>query len=165
MVQIISLFFAILLFGFGGCVSEKQKVPVTSLSLKVNNKTNHTVLESKNQPLTFPAKTEKQISQEKVVTLETQLPKTSNEPEQLIGLQSHAVSAILGEPTLKRHDPPAQVWLYTELGCAFHVFLYRRLSGEYTVKYYNFVTPNKKTDPSICYKRLLSESVPKPRRG
>ena len=32
--------------------------------------------------------------------------------------------SLLGDPTLKRRDPPAEVWQYSGRSCVLHVFMY-----------------------------------------
>jgi hypothetical protein len=45
-------------------------------------------------------------------------------PSQLLGMTPVRVSALLGQPELIRIEPPAQVWLYRNQTCIFHVYLY-----------------------------------------
>ncbi len=43
---------------------------------------------------------------------------------QLVGLQGPELALLLGLPTLKRQEPPAEVWQYVGRSCALHVFFY-----------------------------------------
>ena len=44
--------------------------------------------------------------------------------DELIGLTPVELRQLLGEPTLMRQDPPAQIWQYAADICVMHVFLY-----------------------------------------
>jgi len=67
-------------------------------------------------------------------------PAPAPDPAQLVGLDRGALAALLGEPTLRREEPPAEVWLYTSEACAFHVYLYRDAAdGSYRVTHYDAV--------------------------
>lgn len=46
------------------------------------------------------------------------------DPRQLIGLDGSQVSVLLGRPTLKRRDPPAEIWQYAGRDCVLMLFLY-----------------------------------------
>ena len=50
-------------------------------------------------------------------------------PRTLLGLEHHQVMALLGEPSFKRRDDPAQVWQYRDSICILDVFLYRPQGG------------------------------------
>jgi hypothetical protein len=80
-------------------------------------------------------------------------------PAQLLGLQPSALTALLGEPQLRRVDPPAQVWLYTNSRCAFHVYLYPHDDNTYRVTHYDLVPRQfgASADPG-CYRLLLVEA-------
>lgn len=47
----------------------------------------------------------------------------------LLGATPEAVRAALGEPTLRRSEGPAQVWLYSGGGCQLDIVLYAGASG------------------------------------
>lgn len=55
-------------------------------------------------------------------------------PNQVMGLTSADVQALLGEPGLVRHESPAEVWQYQSRGCVLDVFMYRAES-DYQVVY------------------------------
>ena len=48
----------------------------------------------------------------------------SADPQALIGLSPNEVTAMMGQPELRRQEPPAEVWQYRTSTCAFDVFLY-----------------------------------------
>lgn len=50
-------------------------------------------------------------------------------PRTLLGLEYHQVMALLGEPSFKRRDDPAQIWQYRDSICILDVFLYRPEGG------------------------------------
>ncbi len=50
-------------------------------------------------------------------------------PRTLLGLEHHQVAALLGEPSFKRRDDPAQIWQYRDSTCILDVFLYRPEGG------------------------------------
>lgn len=50
-------------------------------------------------------------------------------PRTLLGLEHHQVTALLGEPSFKRRDDPAQIWQYRDSTCILDVFLYRPEGG------------------------------------
>jgi hypothetical protein len=48
----------------------------------------------------------------------------NDDPDQLIGLAPHALSLLLGPPSLLRTELPAQVWQYSAPECVLDVYLY-----------------------------------------
>ncbi len=50
-------------------------------------------------------------------------------PRTLIGLAHDQVTPLLGEPSFKRRDDPAQIWRYRDSTCILDVFLYRPDEG------------------------------------
>jgi hypothetical protein len=47
-------------------------------------------------------------------------------PTHLVGLSDESVETLLGAPTFRRRDPPAEVWRYAGEACRLFVFLYAR---------------------------------------
>jgi hypothetical protein len=45
--------------------------------------------------------------------------------DQFTGLKSKDLVALLGEPSLRRRDPPAELWQYRGTGCVLELYLYR----------------------------------------
>jgi hypothetical protein len=68
----------------------------------------------------------------------------------LNGLDVPGVLAILGEPTRKRLDPPAQVWLYERPRCFVDLFLYDEGSGAQVIFVQERTREVKKTPPGRC---------------
>jgi len=58
----------------------------------------------------------------------------SSEFTTLGGISSAAVKRLLGEPDLRRQEPPAEIWQYRSADCVLEVFLYRD-QGQYRVAY------------------------------
>ena len=64
-------------------------------------------------------------------------PEVDGDPEQIMGLDSAALEALLGEPEFRRDEPPAQVWQYHGEDCVLDVFLYTDGAAEHhRVTYY-----------------------------
>ena len=59
---------------------------------------------------------------------------SSSEFTTLGGISSAAVKRLLGEPDLRRQEPPAEIWQYRSADCVLEVFLYRH-QGQYRVAY------------------------------
>lgn len=51
-------------------------------------------------------------------------------PSRLDGLSGEQVATLLGAPSFKRHDSPAQVWQYGGGSCLLDVFLYENKGKE-----------------------------------
>jgi hypothetical protein len=45
--------------------------------------------------------------------------------DRLTGLRPTDLVALLGEPSLRRSDPPAELWQYRGAGCVLELYLYR----------------------------------------
>ena len=43
----------------------------------------------------------------------------------LTGLEPNELLSLLGEPNLRRSDPPAELWQYRDAGCVLELYLYR----------------------------------------
>ncbi len=50
-------------------------------------------------------------------------------PPRLLGLAAGKLVDVFGAPTLKRRDPPAEVWQYAGRGCVLYLFLYAPPDG------------------------------------
>jgi hypothetical protein len=46
------------------------------------------------------------------------------DPRRLVGLNEGELARVLGEPRLRRKEPPAEVWQYASADCVLHLFLY-----------------------------------------
>jgi len=86
-------------------------------------------------------------------------PAPAPDPAQLVGLNRVALSALLGEPALRREEPPAEVWLYKSDSCAFHVYLYPdEGDGNYRVTHYDAVHRLRRvnlTAADRCFEHLM----------
>ncbi len=61
-------------------------------------------------------------------------PVIDDDPQQLYGLDTAALDALLGQPSLIRTEDPARIWQYRGLTCVFDIFLYEQ-AGESRVTY------------------------------
>ncbi len=68
----------------------------------------------------------------------------------LNGLDVPGVEAILGPPTLRRIDPPAQVWLYERPLCFVDLFLFDEGRGAQVIFVQERTRAVKKTPPGAC---------------
>lgn len=84
-------------------------------------------------------------------------PRTTTE---LIGLDDIALIRLLGEPSLRRREPPAEVWQYAGRSCTLHVFLYRGADADYRVLHAEASGADKGAD---CPARLVEERRLRPR--
>ena len=57
------------------------------------------------------------------------------DPQQLLGAGESQVSALMGQPELRRVEAPAEVWQYRTGTCVFDVFFYGS-AGAKTVNHY-----------------------------
>lgn len=82
------------------------------------------------------------------------------DPAQLRGMQAAMLRDLLGAPGLIRHEPPAEVWLYTAGSCIFHVFLYDDAgTGVYRVTDYDMVATGRRILPvRDCFASVLSRA-------
>ena len=90
-------------------------------------------------------------------------PEIDDDPEQVMGLDSGALEALLGAPGFVREDAAAQVWQYRGAGCVLDAFLYSDgLAEPYRVTYYE-IRGDDGTDGAKrrCFRSLL----PEPKRG
>ena len=77
------------------------------------------------------------------------------DPEQVMGLSPSGVVSLLGEPELRRTEPPAEVWQYRSDTCVFDVYLVTE-AGRTTVVYYE---TRPRVDGSIRPPRCVGEIV------
>lgn len=54
----------------------------------------------------------------------TPIPKIDADPKRLIGLDRDALIALLGKPSFKRKDNPAEFWRYNSDSCMLDLYLY-----------------------------------------
>ncbi len=58
----------------------------------------------------------------------------NDDPAQLMGLAPDAIGRLLGQPSLLRSEPPAQVWQYAIADCVLDIFLYAEESDPKTAR-------------------------------
>ncbi len=75
----------------------------------------------------------------------------------LVGLRSTDLVLLLGQPSLQRRDPPAEVWQYVGPGCTLHVFFYSaRAAADYGVMHVEAIDRDgARAEPEDCLARLL----------
>lgn len=78
----------------------------------------------------------------------------------LVGLDDAALLLLLGDPALKRREPPAEVWRYSGQDCTLHLFLYKGAAGTYRVVH---AEARPLGDRGACLDRLIEERRPRPR--
>ncbi|MDP7548553.1 MAG: hypothetical protein QGF20_14790 [Alphaproteobacteria bacterium] len=67
-------------------------------------------------------------------------PRQTPDLQQLVGMSRGGLSGLLGKPTLRRSEPPAEVWQYGAAKCVLHVFLYNDTAeGRYRVSHVDVV--------------------------
>lgn len=79
-------------------------------------------------------------------------------PSQLLGMTPVNVTNLLGQPELVRFEPPAQVWLYRNESCVFHVYLYTTSgSAGYSVNHIAAVSLRGQTVPiDSCFAETVT---------
>lgn len=86
----------------------------------------------------------------------------ANRPPELLGLSREQVASLLGTPSLRRREAPAEVWQYVGRSCVLHVFLYQEPNGVRVAHYESAVRSGRRVTARDCYDRLFDESA---RRG
>ena len=85
-----------------------------------------------------PAGTEIDTRRQMAAPMQHALPRPDS--KRMMGLNRNDLASLLGSPTLRRADPPAEVWQYRDNVCVLHVFLYQDpISGGYAVTYVDTV--------------------------
>ena len=81
------------------------------------------------------------------------------DPTELLGLDRLQVAKLLGNPSLLRQEPPAEVWLYKGRLCVLHLFLYQETpSPDYAVRYFEVRgADDAAVGQGACYASLLDE--------
>lgn len=87
----------------------------------------------------------------------------NDDPTQLMGLAPDAVNRLLGQPSLLRSEPPAQVWQYKKADCVLDIFLYvgETKPGNMRVTYYE-IRGSKASYKGIraCFAAILESHMP-----
>ena len=77
------------------------------------------------------------------------------DPERVMGLTPTGVVSLLGEPELRRSEPPAEVWQYRSDTCVFDVYLVTE-AGQTSVVYYE---TRPRAEGSVQPPRCVGEIV------
>lgn len=89
-------------------------------------------------------------------------PRAPRHAGELVGLDEATLVLLLGQPRLKRREPPAEVWQYAGKACTLHLFLYRGAGEGYRVLH---VEAGRGRAGGDCLERLLEERRPRPRES
>ncbi|MDP6706644.1 MAG: hypothetical protein QF893_09900 [Alphaproteobacteria bacterium] len=75
----------------------------------------------------------------------------------LAGLRGTDLVLLLGQPSLQRRDPPAEVWQYVGPRCTLHVFFYSAgAAADYRVMHVDAIDRGgARAEPEDCLARLL----------
>ncbi|MEE8271848.1 MAG: hypothetical protein V3R98_08975 [Alphaproteobacteria bacterium] len=74
----------------------------------------------------------------------------SADPDVLIGLPPSEISAMLGEPELRRQEPPAEVWQYRTDRCVFDLYFYTEDGASQAIYYEARDRANGDVDVGQC---------------
>jgi len=92
-------------------------------------------------------------------TGQTARPVASLPPGGLLGQAGTALTPYLGEPSLKRSEPPAEIWQYATPDCLLFLFLYRESQGM-TVKHLDARDRQRKpVDVDTCARKVATAAA------
>ncbi len=101
-----------------GCTPPKEIAPADATPTKISTPTSPASLEAPKVMLrALPS-----LASPKEVAPETYSPPT--EPENLVGFDRIRLQRVIGSPSLRRREGPAEVWQYQGESCVMDVFLY-----------------------------------------
>lgn len=79
----------------------------------------------------------------------------------LKGATAAQLPTYLGEPSLKRSEPPAEIWQYAARDCLLFLFLYREDAGM-TVRHWDARDRRRRPyAPEVCARRIAAEAAAK----
>ena len=83
------------------------------------------------------------------------------EPTSLMGMLPTDITNLLGEPSLKRSDAPAQLWQYRTASCALNLFLYPTAGpSSLSVSHYEAVTlSNGVVSDKSCLGSIMKNKI------
>lgn len=82
-------------------------------------------------------------------------------PGGLKGFTAAEIPGFLGEPSLKRSEPPAEIWQYAARDCLLYLFLYREDAGM-TVRHWDARDRRRRPySPDSCAARVAAEAAAK----
>lgn len=77
----------------------------------------------------------------------------------LVGRSAREVAELLGEPQLRRRDPPAELWQYRAGPCVLDLFLYAdRTGGAATVAHVEMRANHADANRAECLRALTNAS-------
>lgn len=119
-----------------------------------------TATEAAPEPTAAPAGTETETRRQMAVPVQPVLPPPDS--KRMMGLNRNDLASLLGSPTLRRADPPAEVWQYRDSACVLHVFLYQDpVSGGYAVTYVDTVQRGSRLlSNDDCFGQILQADSP-----
>lgn len=88
---------------------------------------------------------------------------TAHGARPVLGMTPAAVRQLLGEPSLRRPEPPGDYWRYTLDGCAIGLFLFKeRGASEERVTYYDARSLVAGTDRCATWRARLGPATAPP---
>jgi len=89
-------------------------------------------------------------------------PRLGPDPARLAGMVPAQLTDLLGQPTLRRRERAAEVWMYSSRLCTLHLFLYPGADGSALgVKHYEMRRPNSATPvaPRDCLDSVIAKKT------
>jgi hypothetical protein len=86
-------------------------------------------------------------------------PRVGPDPARLAGMVPAQLTDLLGQPSLKRREREAEVWMYSSRLCTLHLFLYPGADGgALGVKHFEVRRPNSNTPvaPRDCLDSVIA---------
>lgn len=119
-----------------------------------------TTTEPPPEPAAAPAASETETRRQMATPVRPVLPPPDS--KRMMGLNRNDLASLLGSPTLRRADPPAEVWQYRDNSCVLHVFLYQDpISGGYAVTYVDTVQRGSRLlSNDDCFGEILQTDSP-----
>lgn len=111
-------------------------------------------------PRVKPAQPEQgqQDATEDVVVADSATAALQPQPAELIGLEPTQTVAVLGEPSLRLQDPPAQVWQYNATECTLRLHFYRDIITQ-QFRALSYEIENSDTENVDAERRCLNDII------
>lgn len=84
-------------------------------------------------------------------------PGPMDEPARLKGLEGRQVKSVLGAPSFRRREAPAEIWQYRARTCTLDLFLYDEAGGIQTVAHWAVRSTSGVNDRD-CFHDLLTKA-------
>ncbi len=97
-------------------------------------------------------------SADDVVIADTATAALQPQPAELIGLEPTQTVAVLGEPSLRLQDPPAQVWQYNATECTLRLHFYRDIITQ-QFRALSYEIENADTENVDAERRCLNDII------